>query len=297
METTNVNTPKRRRLRISLRVFMLVVLVAGVWLGSLVNNARRQRGAVADIKAGDGYVYYDWQYVNGMIEKGTRPPGPVWVRCYVGDEYFQDVVQVGLNGTRGPLKLTLAALSGFHRLKTLVILGAIPVGDEELRHISKLTNLENLAIRSPRNITDEGIAYLKSLPRLKKLHATYVGEGMLTDSSLRHLASLTGMESIALQGNEFTDEGLVCLRNLTGLKELYLGLGKTRFSDEAMIHLAELKNLEILDLQDTGVTDTGLSYLNFLSRLREVWTGREPSEKLRKMLPQVEMGPEVMSIR
>jgi hypothetical protein len=40
----------RRRLRISLRATMLVIVLLGVWLGWQVNTAREQRQAVAAVQ-------------------------------------------------------------------------------------------------------------------------------------------------------------------------------------------------------------------------------------------------------
>src|SRR3954454_17549939 len=93
MDTT---APHRRRFRISLRVLMLVVLVAGVWMGWQVNKARRQREAVAAVKKYGGWVHYDWEMVNGKVAKGTQPHAPKWLRRLFGDEYFQEIAYVSL---------------------------------------------------------------------------------------------------------------------------------------------------------------------------------------------------------
>ena len=51
------NPPKRKsHFRISLRALIILVLVAGGWMGWLVRKRRIQRAAVASIQQADGYV-------------------------------------------------------------------------------------------------------------------------------------------------------------------------------------------------------------------------------------------------
>jgi hypothetical protein len=50
----------RRRLRLSVRALMVVVLITGGGLGWLMYRARVQRDAVAAIRRAGGLTYYDW---------------------------------------------------------------------------------------------------------------------------------------------------------------------------------------------------------------------------------------------
>src|SRR4051812_26930283 len=88
--------PKRHRLRISLRLFMVIILVTGMWMGYRVNEAKKQKEAVAAVKKYGGWVHYDWEFVNGKLAKGQTPSSPLWLRKLLGDEYFQEIAQVSL---------------------------------------------------------------------------------------------------------------------------------------------------------------------------------------------------------
>lgn len=292
MEST---PPKRRRLRVTLRVAMLLVLVAGVWMASVVNSARRQREAVADIKSRGGVIHYDWEYVGGKLTKGARPRGPAWIRRYLGDEFFQDVVSVTLQKTRRASRANrdasqLSRLKCFPRMRSLLIRSAIPVGDAELRQIAAFASLESLSITGTMNLTDEGVAYLKPRTNLKRLTLTPAGNGRLTDASLRHLSGLSRLESLSLTRNKFTDEGLAHLGRMSRLKLLGLGQANNGFSDKAMPAVAALKDLERLDLGFTHVTPEGLEHLRTLPKLKWLEVGygltRETRRAMQAMFPQ-----------
>ncbi len=74
MTTTPIATkpPKRPRgFRISLRVFMLLILVIGGWLGWTVNKIRRVSRAIAEIQRVGGRVYRE----NEINRLGFGSPG------------------------------------------------------------------------------------------------------------------------------------------------------------------------------------------------------------------------------
>ena len=71
---------------------------------------------------------------------------------------------------------------------------------------------------------------------------------------------LTGLETLNLGHNtEVTNAGLVHLKELTGLKVLYLF--DTKVTDAGLVHLKGLTKLKQLHLDDTKVTDAGLVHL------------------------------------
>ena len=75
MERATVKTP-RRRLSLSLRGSMLLVLCLGLWLGWQARLARQQREAVAAIEEYGGFVRFDWEFVDGKPVPGAAPSGP-----------------------------------------------------------------------------------------------------------------------------------------------------------------------------------------------------------------------------
>ena len=102
-------TAKRRWFRYSLRTFLLVIALLCVWLGIQVNAARRQRDMVAAILRAFGEVHFDYQMVPGksgkpgdfVIDRNSPPPGPAWLREFIGEDYFQTAIGVSL--ANGPL--------------------------------------------------------------------------------------------------------------------------------------------------------------------------------------------------
>src|SRR5262245_9524093 len=96
MSSTSAQPAKRRRLAFTVRMFMLLILGLGLWLGHRVNKARQQREAAAAVKAHGGWVHYDYEFVNGKLASGKQPWAPRWLRKALGDEYFQEIQQVSL---------------------------------------------------------------------------------------------------------------------------------------------------------------------------------------------------------
>jgi hypothetical protein len=293
-------TPKRRRLRISLRFTLAMIVVLGLWMGWQVNKARRQREAVAAIKKYGGWVHYDWEeMVNGKPAKGTQPPAPKWLRKLLGDEYFQEIAHVSLvyddsTGVRFDIKNVshadnvLSRLRGMTKLKTL-LLEKTQATDQGLKHLRQLTSLEELFIWDASQVSDSGVANLVPLKNLIYIH---INNSKMSDAGLGSLAKLPKLESLSVQGNNFSDAGLASLKDSTNLKQLCVGFSESRITDAGLAHLRNLKNLELLDLQHTGVTDAGLEHLKGLTKLKDMWVGQtriteEGKARLEAALPNL----------
>ncbi len=157
----------RRRLRLSVRALMVVVLITGGGLGWVIHRARVQRESVAAIKRAGGYVAYDWQQVKGSIHRDKKPGCPEWIVGLLGDDYFGHVVWVIL----------------FRR-----------GSDLEMIHVGKLSRVEDLDLDDS-SVTDAGLIHLKGLTRLERL---YLRGTKVTDAGLEHLKKLSGHPSIHL---------------------------------------------------------------------------------------------------
>ena len=80
----------RRRLRLSVRVFMVLVLVLGGGFGWIVHEARVQRQAVAAIERAGGKVDYDESFLGYSPERDFREPGwKEWLVDHLGIDYFE----------------------------------------------------------------------------------------------------------------------------------------------------------------------------------------------------------------
>ncbi len=90
-------------------------------------------------------------------------------------------------------------------------------------------------------ITDEGLAILREMPHLQRLHMEYTRVG---DTALRHLSAIQGLRYLNLVGTNVTDRGLEPLTGLTQLTNLYLW--QTRVTPEGAELLRQsLPELEI----------------------------------------------------
>jgi len=201
----------------------------------------------------------------------------------LGDEFFQQVRQVSLvyddstgkrfdNANVLACDEVLARVSRLPGLKVL-LLKETQATDEGLRHIGRMTGLEELFIWDARSVTDAGISHLAGLKSLKNIH---ISRSNLTDASLALLSSLPSIETLSLQQNRFTDEGLARLTGKDRLKRLYIGIGDLRVTDAGLAQLNDFTKLEVVDVQYSKVTARGLEQLvKDLPNLKELWLSDE----------------------
>jgi hypothetical protein len=150
-------------------------------------------------------------------------PGPVWLRKLIGDEYFQEVVEVDWNGKQDLIPEELEWFSYFPRLDTV-----------------------NLNFS---NINDEGLAHLANLRRLKTVYLEEYDD--VTDIGLSHLAGLRELEYLSLLATSCTDEGV---RNcIPGFSKLtYLDLAGIPVTHDTAMELRKLKDLTFVHLGRVG---------------------------------------------
>src|SRR5690606_265301 len=86
---------------------------------------------------------------------------------------------------------------------------------EELRRLKPLANLEELVLYDA-PLNDACVAELRPFGHLKRLVLTCG----ITDASTPHLAALGEMESLQLEFNQMTDEGIQGLSALKNLQHL-----------------------------------------------------------------------------
>ena len=160
---------------------------------------------------------------------------------------------------------SIAHLTANSSLKTL-----------NLRNCSKLTNvslallpekLQTLDISLCRNITDDGIAFLK---RYSKLEYLGMSSRSFSDASIEHVKSLSHLISLDLQSCSITDQGISQLKNLSKIKFLNLG-GGTPITDTTMPYILNLKNLTRLSLWwCDNITNASFQQLKCLSKLQSL---------------------------
>src|SRR5438067_11575517 len=114
----------RKRFRLSVRVWLILVLLLGGGLGWIVRAARVQREAVAAIRKAGGHVAYNWEWKNGhwLLSGGKplAPNAPRWLVHTLGIDFFGHVALVSISLPDDP--------------------------DEVFTHIGQLEGLEDLIL-------------------------------------------------------------------------------------------------------------------------------------------------------
>ena len=202
-------SPKRKRrwFQFSLRTLMTFTVICAVpcaWLGHKIEQKERQRYAIEAIRRLGGRVEFGYQLdSDGFPLAGDRqPPGALWLRRLLGDDFFADVKSVDFSGTI--------------------------VRDDDLQDLDELPDLEFLERGSTR-ITDAGLVHVGGLRKLRVLGLT---NSAISDAGLSHLRGLTRLEVLSIAYNPITDAGI---EKLTCLKVLgWLSVEDTNITDEGV---------------------------------------------------------------
>lgn len=215
--------PRSRRFQFSLGSLLLATTVVCLWLGTQVNAARRQREVASAVERLGGKVYYDW-LLDGDDPCTTEvgPPGPAWLRLWIGDDFFQTAVQVTIWYVPcGDDQLP--AIEQLQQVRTLS-LEASQIGNASLPRLSRLRRLTFLNL-SETNVNDEGMETVAQMRQLKALWvapAKGQATGMVTDVGVSRLATLTNLESLAVGGKGITDASLPVFEQFPELDTLFL---------------------------------------------------------------------------
>ncbi len=137
--------------------------------------------------------------------------------------------------------------------------------DSGMKNVAALTQLENFDAYWMREITDEGIAYFKNLPNLKKLQ---ILSSKVTDDGLLCLQACPNIDYLALPRG-ISDTGLTNLSRFSRLK--YLGASNGSYSDKGIAELTKCKLLEHLIINSSGLTDESLRYVSQLKKLESLF--------------------------
>jgi Leucine-rich repeat (LRR) protein len=172
------------------------------------------------------------------------------------------VLDLKLNRISGRPLRHIGEMSELRELKLAMRLSPVPLRDEDMAFLKRLTKLERLQLPSD-ELTDAWLVYIKNLKGLTSLELYRMA---VTSDGLRHLSGLTNLTVLRLYGTRVTD--LSALRPLSKLE--VLDLSSTPAGDAVLASLRWWPKLQLLELRRTSVTDTGLVALRELSALREV---------------------------
>ena len=183
--------PRRNWRALSLRSLLVLFTLLAIWVGVIANRAREQRRIVNALSQyPNAMIMYDYQWdlsAGGEIPKPrplSPPPGPLWVRSRLGDEYFVTVIGLFLTGdwnraSDPPLREALETIGELPNLRVLSLEG-LPITDAELGAVAGQTNLTYLWLdETP--ISDAGLVHLR---RMRKLKYLYLRQSNVTDAGI-----------------------------------------------------------------------------------------------------------------
>ena len=205
---------QRKRLRISLRSFLIVLTLFCIFLGWWTHRAQKQRAAVKWARS-VGEVVYDFE----MLPIGSWKPS--WWHETFGLDYFEEVHYVRLNSaTIDDLSLlanlpnikvldikycsTVTDFSPLSRLRSLEDLKAAKSSIENLDLISDLRNLKSLDLRSTK-IND-----LSPLTQLDQLVNLNIGNTAVND--LQPITDIRSLEYVNVSRTNIPRDEILWLR-------------------------------------------------------------------------------------
>ncbi len=187
---------------------------------------------------------------------GQRDGAPVVNSRYSdeGMKYLADLpeLRIVFLDYRQATAESMVYLSGARKLEYLQMADVL-IGDEGAAHLRNLKNLRWLSIHNA-GLTDRSIHTIASLPKLERLS---LGHNELTNKALELLSGHTGIVRLNLGGPScrINDEGLPHLARMSQLQEL--DLEGSRISDAGLKHLEKLPRLRKLSVGDTNITWRG----------------------------------------
>ena len=133
-----------------------------------------------------------------------------------------------------------------------------------LRHLS--LRLDNYPVAEQYSIAEEGLAYLKGMKRLETLHLETGDE--FQEESLVHLQELTSLRSLYLRSPNLGEEGLRIISQMSGIDALMIyGSGQLKLDADGLAHLQAMPNLQVLNIGH-DITDDALAQVGKIKTLK-----------------------------
>ena len=145
----------------------------------------------------------------------------------------------------------IAGMSELRELKLAMKLSPVPLRDQDMAFLKRLTKLESLMLPSA-DLSDGWLVYIEDLTSLKSLQ---LYDMAITTDGLDRLKGLSNLTTLSLHGTRLTS--VESLRSLT--KITYLCLAYTPVDDSVLATLRTWPQLRDLDMRKTKITDAGVA--------------------------------------
>jgi internalin A len=257
---------KRQWRRFSLRTLLIFVtlfcLLVG-WFAIKLRQAERQRVAVANLRALGFVIRYEWEMdPDFVVDDRAQPPGPQWLRNWLGDDFLDTVVSVSVAHKRHVGDDQFQSVFSFPRLRHLA-LGESGITGASIARLPELNELESLDVSDDR-INDTWMAGICDCRHLKKL--VVADSHLITRAGLAHLSALLNLEDLVWLSAD--DAVMQSIAELKHLKKLVITSPKV--TDVGMKVVAGFKELEVICLNTAAITNAGMQSLSKLGQLRHV---------------------------
>jgi hypothetical protein len=300
--------PSRRRrwFRFSLRTFLIAVTLFSLALGFFFSSVQNERRAASAVAEANGRIVYDWQILPPGATPKTpppKPPGPQWLRKYLGPHWFDRIVDVHLNGynnrnNRNRFAAIAPHLARLPSLRSMTLWGG-EFDAQDYRSLSELSQLESLLVRAQNELLPQHAAAIARLPQLRKLH---LSEIKTSPAALRELSKSPRLEELTVScfwldpnaggtqiKHQLRDDAAQALAAFPKLKSL--ALFQTRITDQGMAELCRLSTLDRLVVGSPHVTSASFDHVVKLKRLTRLgtWAWKINDADIQKLaqLPQL----------
>ena len=189
-------------------------------------------------------------------------------RSAIGDAGIEALVSVPnlMDLTLERSEITDAAYANLAKMKKLKYVRAplTKTTDVGVKQLADATQIELLDFRDCTGVSDEGVA---ALNKLTKVRSFKVWGRQITDKSLSVFGQMTNMASLGLQDTAVTGTGNA-LAPLTKLTDL--DVFRSTFNDDGLKSVAGAKGMKVLKLRDCKVTAEGLKVLSGFANLERL---------------------------
>jgi Leucine Rich repeat len=169
---------------------------------------------------------------------------------------------------------------------TEIVVDKERIGDEQLRLLVDLPNLQYLAIDKFAGTVDG----LQNVARLAGIERLQLRGGKIDDDAMQVIATCSNLRNLNLPDAQFSDTGLAELCSLEHLE--LLRFHSRHVTDDGLSHVAMMKRLRFLHLIGVPITDKGLEHLETMQQLESLYLDDanvtdEGIEKLLTALPEL----------
>ncbi len=257
--------PKQSKFQFSLRTLFVVLLVlpAGVGVFLQARWKSQKQWAVVDQFLGMGTEFRSRTDVVDWANEIPIPQRAPWWQRLLGVDCPQELT-VYFEGSPEAGSPPVALLSQLPQLEDIRLVDGKHTSDDDLAALDKLPKLRALHIYSDQ-LTDAGVAHLAKNSSIQRL--TLEGT-RLTDDALASAASMPNLRFLELTKCAVTDSGLAHIRNKQSL--VGLALRVDIMGDEWLGHLSTCENLESLLIRKCKLTAEGMNALSKLKKLKSL---------------------------